>query len=437
MHCFNCNSTVIGDGIQFNSVIDDRYKTNRISVSFILPLHRETASVYALLPSLLRKGTKSCPDFTEFSKKLAMLYDARVGYGVSAIGDCQVITVSIGVIDASYALEGENLLEEVSKILSEMVLEPAFQNGVFPETDIVLEKQSLIDLIESEINEKRHYALNRAMSILCAGEPAGVHKYGYIEDVKQITPQSAAEAYHNLLKTARIEIMSVGCRNPKSVLEIFGSAFADISREPKEFPAFILNKEVTLKEETDRMNLSQSKLVLGFRTKTAPDEAGLNAVRLMLALYGGTPSSKLFLNVREKLSLCYYCAARPNISKGIAFVDCGVEHENIQKAKEEILRQLALVQAGEFTDEELQHAKLSMINSFRSVGDSASAMENWYLSQLLYGTKNSPEMEAERISDISREAVIEAANKMELDTVYLLTREKEGGIIDGLSSRER
>ena len=398
MEQFNCKQTVLGDGIRFNSIIDERYKTNRLSISFILPLMRETASVYALLPSVLRKGTASCPDFTEFSKKLAMLYGTQVGYGVSAIGDCQVITVSIGTIDDSYALAGEKLLEEATKILSEVVLEPVLENGVFRETDIALEKQSLIDLIESEINEKRHYALNRTMSILCAGEPAGVNKYGYIEDVKKITPQSATEAYTQLLKTARIEIMSVGCGDPKRSAEMLKEAFSRVEREPSSFPIFTVNKETEQKEETDRMNLSQSKLVLGFRTKTAPNEADLNAVRLMLALYGGTPSSKLFLNVREKLSLCYYCAARPNVSKGIAFVDCGVEHENIEKAKAEILHQLELIRSGDFTDEELQHAKLSMINSFRSAGDSASAVEGWYLSQVLYGTANSPEMEAERIA---------------------------------------
>lgn len=423
MKQFVCQRTAIGDGIWFNSVIDRRYKTNRISVSFVLPLERETASVYALLPSILRKGTKSCPDFTEFSKKLAMLYGAKVGYGVSAIGDCQVLTVSVDVIDDSYALGGESLLEEAAKILSEVALEPVLENGAFRETDIALEKQSLIDQIESEINEKRRYALNRAMSILCAGEPAGVNKYGYIEDVKKITPRSAAEAYETLLKTARIEIMFVGCGDPSKPEALLKQAFAGVERTLRQFPAFTVKREAELKEETDRMNVSQSKLVLGFRTRTAPDEDRLNAVRLMLALYGGTPSSKLFLNVREKLSLCYYCAARPNVSKGIAFVDCGVEHENIEKAKAEILRQLDCIKAGDFTDEELEHARLSMVNSFRSVGDSAGAVEGWYLAQLLYGTGNSPEAEAERIAAVDREAVIAAAAEMELDTVYLLTAE--------------
>ena len=152
----------------------------------------------------------------------------------------------------------------------------------------------------------------------------------------------------------------------------------------------------------------------------------MNAMRLMISLYGGTPSSKLFLNVREKMSLCYYCAARPNVSKGIAFVDCGVEHQNIKKAKEEILNQLDQIRKGNFTDEDLNYAKLSMVNAFRSAGDSAPSIEGWYLSQVLYGTERSPEMEAEAIDAIDRNAVIAAANQMQLDTVYLLTDDSVG-----------
>ncbi len=423
---FPLQRTALGDAVFFNSIIDKRYKTNRISVSLVLPLQKQTASLHALIPSLLRKGTRSCPDFTEFNKRLSMLYGAYLGYGVSAIGDCQVMTLSASVIDDAYSLEGEPLLQQISLLLADTLLDPALENGVFRTEDVRLEKQSLIDLIESEINEKRHYALNRAIEILCAGEPAGISKHGYVEDVEAITPESVTAAYRKLIETARIEIIFVGCGDPTSAAESFRAAFQAVKRTPVSFDTLSIKATVdTIKEETDRMSVNQSKLVLGFRTGTAPTDERLNALRLMIALYGGTPSSKLFLNVREKLSLCYYCAARPNVSKGIAFVDCGVEHDNIEKAKNEILHQLDQLRAGAFTDEDLRFARLSMVNSFRSAGDSAASIEGWYLSQLLYGTERSPEMEAEAINAVSREDVIAAAKQMRLDTIYLLTGGKE------------
>lgn len=423
---FHLNRTAISDQVFFSSIIDKRYKTNRISVNLILPLAKETASVNALIPSLLRKGTRECPDFTELNKRLAILYGAYLGYNVTAVGDCQVMTLSAGAIDDFYALDGEPLLQQVSRLLADALLDPALENGVFRQEDVRLEKQSLIDLIESEINEKRYYALNRTVEIMCAGEPAGVNKYGYVEDVTAITPQAATDAYRRLIETARTEILFVGCGDPEPALETFRKAFEGVKRTPASFDTLRIHGEAgPCREQTDRMNVAQSKLVLGFRTGTAPTDDTLNALRLMLALYGGTPSSKLFLNVREKLSLCYYCAARPNVSKGIAFVDCGVEQENIEKAKDEILRQLDLIRTGEFTDEELRFARLSMVNSFRSVGDSAASVEGWYLAQVLYGTERSPEMEADAIGSVSRESVIAAAREMQLDTVYLLTGAKE------------
>ena len=424
---YNLHRTSIGDHIFFNSIIDKRYKTNRVSVNLVLPLERDKVSVRALLPNILRKGYRECPDFTELSKKLAMLYGSYIGYDVTAIGDSQVMTLSAGVIDDMYALDGEHLLSEISEILAKIVLDPVLENGLFPEREVALEKQSLIDLIESEINEKRHYALNRATAVLCAGEPAGINKYGYVEDVEKITAESASEAYLELLETARVEIMFVGCGDPEKSREIFAKAFAAVNRKPLCFHTLEIKTGTgELKEETERMNVAQSKLVLGFRTGVAPSDDSLNAMRLMISLYGGTPSSKLFLNVREKMSLCYYCAARPNVSKGIAFVDCGVEHQNIEKAKTEILNQLDHIREGDFTDEDFQYAKLSMVNTFRSAGDSASSIEGWYLSQVLYGTERSPEMEAEEIASVSREAVIAAAKQMQLDTVYLLTDESVG-----------
>ncbi len=424
---YNLCRTSIGDCVFFNSVIDKRYKTNRISVNLILPLEREKASVRALIPNLLRKGYRECPDFTEFSKKLARLYGSYIGYDVSAIGDSQVMTLSAGVIDDMYALDGEPLLGEISEILSKVVLDPVLENGLFSEKEVELEKQALIDLIESEMNEKRHYALNRAMSLLCAGEPAGVNKYGYAEDVKKITTAEATQAYREMLESARIEIMFVGCGDPEKPREIFTKAFAELARLPRSFSVLEIKKNTEkLKEETERMNVAQSKLVLGFLTALAPSDSDLITMRLMIYLFGGTPSSKLFLNVREKMSLCYYCAARPNVSKGIAFVDCGVEHQNIEKAKTEILNQLEQLREGNFTDEELNYAKLSMVNTFRSAGDSAASIEGWYLSQVLYGTERSPEAEAESIAAVDRSAVIAAANRLQLDTVYLLTDESVG-----------
>ena len=145
------------------------------------------------------------------------------------------------------------------------------------------------------------------------------------------------------------------------------------------------------------------------------------AMKLMNSVFGGTPFSKLFLNVREKLSLCYYCSSGYNDRKGVLFVDSGVEHANIEKAKAEILNQLKAVQNGEFTDEEINNSRLSMINSLRGVTDGARSIAEWYFKQSYAGQSLSPEDEIERLKSVTKEDIIAAAKSLSLDTVYVLT----------------
>jgi predicted Zn-dependent peptidase len=163
---------------------------------------------------------------------------------------------------------------------------------------------------------------------------------------------------------------------------------------------------------------------MGFRTGGDLPMEQQNATRVMAALYGGTPFSKLFANVREKLSLCYYCAARYDRAYKAMLVDSGVEAANFQKAYDEILRQLQALSQGDFTDEELQNTKLLLKTSLRAVTDSLGAIESWYMTQILEGTEVSPQKEIEQVQAVTREDIIQAAGRVTLDTVYFLKGEE-------------
>ena len=260
---------------------------------------------------------------------------------------------------------------------------------------------------------------------MCAGEPYGIPKYGCKEALAAITPQSVKRRYDELLRTARIEIVFTGCNREeaaaaKSVIE---KALNPLAREWRELeitkphPA----EDKPLIEEAERLSVSQSKLVLGFASGLSPKSPELPAMRLMSAVLGGTPSSKLFLNVREKLSLCYYCAASFDIYKGILVVDCGVEEQNIEKAKAEILAQLDEVKNGSITDDEIRHALLSLQNAYATIGESDTSIENFYFGQLLCDSCSTPEAEQEKLGRVTKEQIVEAARLLRLDTVYLLT----------------
>lgn len=420
-------SVSIADGVKFNSVIDKRFKTNKISINFITELNKETVTENAIIPSLLKKGTNKYSDFTVFNRKLQELYGAYVSGYVQKNGDLQIISLSITGIDDKFTLNKDVVTENISKILCDMALDPAMENGLFKENDMEIEKVTLIDTIEAEINEKRIYAINNLIRTMCATEAFGVPKYGFVEQAKKLTTKNVTDAYKKLINNSRIEIMFVGCGDDTPAISVFTDKFKEIKRKEiiiKESETHRKNPEII--EKVDEMNVAQSKLVLGFANELLSSDKMVTATKLMIAILGGTASSKLFLNVREKLSLCYYCAARYDRFKGIMIIDCGVETQNIQKAKDEIMVQLNLTKSGEITDEEIVAAKLALKNALETVSDSESSVEAWYLGQILSKTSNSPNDDIVKIDSVTKDEIIKSANKMQLDCVYTLTEVKKG-----------
>ncbi|MEG0692048.1 MAG: insulinase family protein, partial [Oscillospiraceae bacterium] len=415
-------SIEIANGVSFNTIIDKRFKTNRISINFVTELKNETVTVNALIPQLLKKGYVGCENYTELNRKLEELYGAYINADVHKKGDYQILTLCITGIDDRFSLENESIIQKTSDILCNMALKPIIEDGGFSKQYVELEKKSLIDSIDAELNEKRVYSINSAIQLMCKEEPYGLPMHGFKDRVLEITPQSAKQQYDNILETARIEIMFTGCGDDTGAINVFTKAFQSLNREYSVIPPILAHIPAqTVTEEIENMPVSQSKMVLGFSAQVTSKDMLAPAMRLMVAVLGGTPSAKLFVNVREKLSLCYYCAAHYDISKGIITIDSGVENQNIQKAREEILIQLDLMKKGDFTDDEIGNATLSLKNAFSSVYEHASSIEGFYLGQILSGMLSSPDAEKLKLDSITRQEIIDAANKVTLDTVYILT----------------
>lgn len=411
----------IGEEVYLNSVRDEKFKSDRITVNFITPLNRKDATVNALVPFVLRKGCKSCPDFTELNRRLAKMYGAILDADVSKKGDCQIIEVLLQMADDKFAINGEKMTEEGAKLLSDIVFDPNLdENGLFPEKDLELEREYLIDTINSDLNDKRTYAVHRAVEAEFEGEPFGISRYGYAEDAEKITGEELAAAWRSLVKTARIEIMFVGTGDPAAVEKVFAKRLEAVEREPlsvkKASP--VPYKEPKSIEEA--MDIVQGKLVMGFRMGAPATEREKNAARVLSAIYGGTPFSKLFMNVREKLSLCYYVISNFERGSGVMLVDCGIEFESREAAQAEILRQLDCICRGEITEEELANTKLIMKNGLGSVGDSLGGLDNWYMTCILDDLVLTPEEDAAEIDKITAEEVVAMAKRAKLSTVFFL-----------------
>ena len=407
----------IGKEVFFSSVTDTRFKFNMISVSFLVPLSEETASEYALISRIIDKSCKEYPTFGRLSSKLSSLYNASIYSDVIPFGDSQVVEISIGYIDDKYALDNEKTEEEAIKILLGCLFEPLLENGVFPKKTVSLERGILIDDIKSEINDKQAYANHKADQIMYKGEPAAVRALGSVEQAKRVTALTAFNAYKRLLKHSRVEIICSGCSSFSSAEKAFSRAFAQVERGD-----FFRcsTKKSPLKSEPqsvyEEMRINQSKLVMGFKTGCE----NYSALYLMSAIYGGMSTSKLFMNVREKLSLCYYCWSGVDRYKGSLWVSSGVDRNNLEKAENEITAQLEALKRGDFTDEDIENAKMYRKNGLKAYNDSLKSMAAWYLMSVYSDDIKSPEDAVKENDRVTREEIVDAANSVSPDTVYAL-----------------
>ena len=242
--------------------------------------------------------------------------------------------------------------------------------------------------------------------------------------MEALTNEQVFAAWKELLRNARVELTMLGSSDPQNAFRRFESYFSDSPRAFSEIPP-ALKTPAEVKRITEKEDLSQGKLVMGFRSAYFKNDRDCLANSVMSAVLGGTPTSKLFLNVREKESLCYYCVSRVDNNKGVMLIDSGVETENVGRTEESILRQLELLKKGELTDGELEEAKLAIKNSLISSLDSLAAMQGFYIGGILREGQMSPLEAAAAVDDITKDRVIELANAVQLDTVYALVGNRE------------
>lgn len=409
---------MLADGVRLCYVQTDRFKTSNITVSAALPLG-EDAGTNALLIYLLKRSCKKYPDFTCLNGKLDELYGASLSAGVMKIGEAQVLRLSMSFIDDRFTLGGESISDECAGLLAGMLFEPNCKSGSFGSAAVESEKRLLKQRIEDEINDKRAFALQRCIELMCSEEAYGRGKYGTVEEIDAITMKKIYEAWKNLLKTAVFQIDVVSSAPCKKIEKVFADKFKKIEREPAVIETLFLTKAKRFHRHEESFPVNQGKLVMGFRSGMADEHDNRPAVTVMNDIFGGGTYSKLFANVREKLSLAYYCRSRLCPSKGLIFVESGIDLDKEKKVSAEILCQLSDVRNGKIKPEVLEASKLSIKS--RWTHNTPEEICAWYSSQLLESELETPEKAIEGIQAVTVEEISEAAKKVVLDTIYMLS----------------
>ena len=415
--CFN-----LKNGLNLYYVPVDKFKKSYVSINIHNELKEETASKCALLSDVLQRGSKKYPDEASISKHLQNLYGASFVSDTRRKGTDQILSLSVTAINDAYLPDGENCFDKVLEFLFDMLLDPLTENGGFLETYVSQEKANLINDIKALPNDKRTYSVWRLVEHMCEGDSYSVHELGTVEAVEKITPTSLFEYYNEILGKGPIDIFVGGDVDVSKICALAQKRFADITLTNHTYPVTeIYDKTLAGKEITERFDVTQSKLCLGFKTGVSPKSDDYYKLMVYNGILGGGAHCKLFNEVREKLSLAYYAGSKLERFKGLMVISAGIESGNKQKALDEIFVQIEKMKNGDFTDIEFDATIKSIVNSLRSVGDSIGYLCDYYFSQVIIGTNVSLEEYISAIEKVTKEDVIKIAQQISLEMIYFLT----------------
>ena len=415
--------TILAPGVAINTQPAQKFNRCRISIQFQYGATRPEATAQALLPLVLERCYAGCPDMTQLSCKLAQLYGADLSVDLIGSGAKRMLTVRISGIKDEFALEGEALTREYAAIALGVAFDPYLVNGVFAPEAVEIEKEKLSRQLVSEINDKRLYCVRQARRQFFGAEPAGIQKDGYLDEVAGITPQELTRVYREMLRTANIEVMVLGT-DPAPVQELLQKALSGVQRAPVGLPVPTAQPVQPVQRFEEKMDLVQAKLCMLFTAGTPNTVEQMAVCRLAMSLFGGSSTSRLFLNVREKQSLCYYCGSSYLLAAGYMMVDSGVEPENAARAEQAILHELELLCSGPIQDEELEDCRRGLLSGMTSVTDTLGGTEGWYALELLRGGPvQSPQEAQEALRRVTKEEVQDFLRGLTHSVSYLVTKE--------------
>ena len=417
----NYTKKEIKKGIQLHILNTDKFKTNLVAIFLTTKLQRETVTKNALISAVLRRGTNNMTTQEEINKQLEELYGASFDCGIDKTGDNQVLKFYIETInDAFLPQQNENLLKKSIENIVDIIFNPLTENNVLKKEYVEQEKINMKKRIEGRIDNKRRYALDRCIEEMYKGKPFGLYRFGYVEDLDNINEVNLYERYKELIKYCKIDIFVSG--NVKDEAENIIKENPYIKQLNEREP--IYNKEsekcnIKQGEKIEKMDVVQGKLIVGLDVNSQNEDEKYN-VMIYNTILGGSANSKIFQNVREKANLAYVASSSYFRYKDNIFINCGIEIPNYEKALNLVEKQIEDMKKGDFTEEEVKNAKKAIISSIKTIEDEQDTSITYYFGQEMSGNKKSVEEYIERIEKVSKEDVVQVANKIEINTIYFL-----------------
>lgn len=417
-------------GIKLHKINTNKFKTNLVAMFLSIPLTRKNVTKNALLSSVLRRGCQKYKTQEDISKKLEEMYGAGFNCGLDKLGKNHVLKFYIESINDEFLpQDGENMLKQSIKILSEIVFNPLTENDGFNEEYINQEKENVKQIIEGKKDNKARYALFRCVEEMYKDKPEGLYKYGYVEDLENINSQNLYEYYKELIDTCKIDIFVSG-KLENVNLEYLIEQDKNLSELKEREPQYSVNKpeeKKSIQEEKnieEKLDVTQGKIVIGYDVEASKEEIENKKFRYIGMLYnailGGTATSKLFQNVREKASLAYTTSSSFSYYTGNIFVNAGIEIDNFEKAINIIKEQIDSMKQGDFSEEDIENSKKTIVSNIAGISDEQDTEIIYFLGQELCKSSVSLEEYAEFVQSVNKNEIEDFAQKVKLNTIYFL-----------------
>ncbi|TGB04743.1 EF-P 5-aminopentanol modification-associated protein YfmF [Halobacillus salinus] len=414
-------------GYRLHILPSDKYKTITIVAKFKSPLKREGITERALLPHVLQKATNEYPNVRSLQSAFENLYGTALSSDGSKKGENHVISFRMEVVNEAYLNDQEPILEEAMKLFHQVLFNPKTEGNGFDPEIVNREKQTLEQKITSIKDDKMSYANVRLMDNMCEGEPYSLHVHGYQEDLASITPEKLYQYYQNMITNDLLDVYVIGDIDESQIETMTDQYFSRSQSTNVDNDQKAESKEITdVKEIVEPEEVNQGKLHIGYRTYTKFGDDDYYALQIFNGIFGGFPSSKLFMNVREKHSLAYYAASRFESHKGLLLVFSGIDPKDYDQAKSIILDQMEAMKNGDFTEEQVNETKEQVVNQLQETMDNANGLIEVLYHQMISGAEMPASQLMENIRKVTKEDVVRMANKVKLDTIYFLTSQ-EGG----------
>lgn len=412
----------ISDNINLTLIPVEKFKSNLVSIYIQRVLDKDEATKNALLPNIITSGCKKYPSLREISNKLDDLYGSSMIGDVSKRGEKQVVTFKIISTNERYL--DEKIFKDVIEFFNEVLNNTLVIDNGFKKEYVEIEKVNLRDRIKSKINDKSRYALERAFEEMCKGERYSISELGYEEDLDKINEKDLYNHFKEILKTSPIDIVVEGDFNEEEVIDIIRKNFTFERENIIDIPKEEYKKQIdTVNVVDEKMDITQGKLVMGYRTNVDfRDESKYYPLIVGCNILGGGPHSKMFINIREKESLCYYIYSSIEKYKSILYVSSGIESKNYEKTVELVKKQIEDLKAGKINTDEIENSKSALVNSMKSLNDSIGGMSDFYFAQSMSKTNSTIEKMIESVSNVSVEDIIKSFEDIQLDTVYFLSK---------------